>query len=64
MSVIRHLISVPLDAVKILKEVSYVFAKLDSWPVKMELTALVTAALFYKKKERKKEIQKQIKKLI
>lgn len=55
MSVIRHLISVPLDAVKILKEVSYVFAKLDSWPVKMELTALVTAALFYKKKKERKK---------
>lgn len=49
MSVIRHLISVPLDAVKIQKEVSYVFAKLDSWPVKMELTALVITALLYKK---------------
>lgn len=49
MSVIRHHISVPLDAVKIQKEVSYVFAKLDSWPVKMELTALVITSLLYRK---------------
>lgn len=49
MSVIRHHISVPLDAVKIQKEVSYVFAKLDSWPVKMELTALVITSLIYRK---------------
>lgn len=56
MSVIRPLISVPLDAVKILREVSYVFAKLDSWPVKMELTALVIAALLYKKERIRKLI--------
>lgn len=49
MSVIRHHISVLLDAVKIQKEVSYVFAKLDSWPVKMELTALVITSLLYRK---------------
>lgn len=49
MNVIRHPISVPLDAVKIQKEVSYVFAKLDSWPVKMELTVLVITGLLYRK---------------
>lgn len=49
MSVIRYHISVLLDAVKIQKEVSYVFAKLDSWPVKMELTALVITSLLYRK---------------
>lgn len=49
MSVIRHPISVPLDAVKIQKEVSYVFAKLDSWPVKMEPTALVITSRLYRK---------------
>lgn len=49
MSVIRHLISVPLDAVKIQKEVSYAFAKLDSWLVKMERTVLVITGLLYRK---------------
>lgn len=49
MSVIRHPISVPVDAVKIQKEVSYVFAKLDSWPVKMEPTVLVTTCCLYRK---------------
>lgn len=50
MSVLRHPTSVPLDAVKIQKEVSYVFAKLDSWPVKMELTALVITGVFFYRK--------------
>lgn len=48
MSVLIHLIYAPLDAVKIQKEVSYVFAKQGSWLMKKEQTALVITDLYKK----------------